>query len=64
MIILNVLYVKLLLRALYAKKEKDVIYASKLKSTVEIVLNNAFVILVIFENDAVNVQSNSIVQIY
>lgn len=48
-------YAKLLLNTLYVKKEKDVIHASKQKSIVEIVLNNVFVILVIFENNIVSI---------
>ena len=39
------------------------IYASRLRSAVEIIPNNTFVMLVIFENDAVSVQPNSIVHV-
>ena len=63
MISLNAVCAKFLQSALHAKKEKDVIHASKLKNAVETVPNNAFVILVIFENDAVSIQPNSIVHV-
>ena len=55
MIRLNAIYAKFLLSALYAKKEKDVIHANKPRSAIEIILNNAFVIFVIFENDAISI---------
>ena len=55
MISLNAVCAKLLLSALHAKKEKGVIHASKPRSALETVLNNTFVILVIFENNAVSV---------
>ena len=61
MISLNAVYTKLLLSVLHAKKEKDMIYTSRLKNAVETILNHAFVILVIFENDTVSVQQNNIV---
>lgn len=55
MINLNVLYAKLLLSILYVKKEKNIIHANKLKNKIEIVSNNAFVILVIFKNNVVSI---------
>lgn len=52
---LNALCAKLLLSALYAKKEKDIIYTNKLKNAIEIILNNVFVMLVIFENNVISI---------
>lgn len=63
MISLNAVCAKLLLSALHAKKEKDVIHASRLRSAVETLPNNAFVMLVIFENNTVSVQPNSTVYV-
>lgn len=63
MISLNARCAKFLLSALHVKKEKDGIHASKLRSAGVTILNNAFVILIIFKNDIVNVQQNSIVHI-
>lgn len=63
MISLNELYVKLIPSTLYAKKEKDIIYASKLRNIIEIVLNNIFMMFVIFENNIVNIQLNSILYV-
>ena len=55
MISLNAVCAKLLLSALHAKKEKGVIHVNKLRSAVETILNNAFVMLVIFKNNAVSI---------
>lgn len=55
MISLNVLYSKLLLVVFYAKKEKNVIYISKLKNVMKTLANNAFVILMIFEKNTINI---------
>ena len=63
MISLNAVCAKFLLSALHAKKEKGVIHASRPRSVVETILNNAFVILVIFKNDAVSVQQNSTIHV-
>lgn len=63
MISLNALYTKLLLNVLYAKKEKIEIYLNRLRSAVEIVPNNVCKMHLIFENDAISVQTNNIVHI-
>ena len=61
MISLNAVCAKLLLNALHAKKEKSVIHVNKPRNAMKIILNNIFVILVIFKNDAVSIQQNSTV---
>lgn len=52
-----------MLWALYTKKEKDVIYTNKLSSVIETLTNNAFVILAIFKNNAINIQPNTTIHI-
>lgn len=54
MISLNTVCAKLLLNALNIKKKK-LIYSSELNNIVEIISNNVFVILMIFENNVVSI---------
>lgn len=54
MISLNI-WAQLLLSVFYVKKEKNMTYTSKINDMVEIILNNAFMIFVIFKNNTVNI---------
>lgn len=54
MISLHAIYSKLLLSVLYVKKEKDMIYTSKLKSLIKTILNNIYIIFLIFENNIIS----------
>lgn len=63
MIYLNVICAKLLSSALYAKKEKNLIHVDRLKSKLKIISNNAFIILIIFENIIINKQKNRTIEI-
>ena len=53
MIRLNIIKIKLLLNVLYIKKKKNVIYINKLKSAIKILLNNIFIIFMIFKNNII-----------
>lgn len=55
MISLNAIYIKLLLSTLYTKKEKNIIYTNKLRNIVKTILNNVFIIFVIFKNNAISI---------